>query len=691
MALAWPLEILRSITQGGMPGGAPGAVPADPAAPIQGGGGTAALPGGGGMASLGGQNAVAAMIAAQRGQAPVPGLPVIAPRAAAPRSAPASMEQVAATAPATDQAPDHSTRDRWLALLAGGPRGLFGEIQQQDMTKRYAAAIQAQQQMLQTRADQLGLTGRERVLFLQDPTSWAAATKTRFEAATVGPGSRRGILGDETSMDVPAENKVVGKTLVTPDGKVLYAEPEPAKLQGFPVTDKVYQVGGGGGAPAAGEAQHGGFDAIYGGFTKPHEGGYTAEDGNGAPANYGINQKANPDVGDVSKLTPERAKALYHDRYWLPSGADSLAPPLQAIHFDTAVNMGVGTANDMLRQAGGDPQKYLELRDQRFRAIAKADPSKRASLPTWLQRNQDLAQFAGRMAAQPSSDGGVKVIQEGTDPNAPPGGALYGSDSGPQGEDFLKTLPSGYAQQVKATASGDLAMPSSFVMKTPYGQKLMADIMQFDPTATAVNLPARVATRKDFTSGKSAANITAMNTLIGHLDTLDRSIADLGNTSIGLVNKPWNWVAEQVDPNFQKSLARFSSAKTAVANELVRVWRGTGGARADVEDYLKQIDDAKSPAALHETVRTLADLLSSRLESVGQQYSQGMGRVADPFSLLSPDKAAVLKRMGGDPIEEVGGAAKRPAPAAPSAPAPRGGSQQIRTRSGAVVTVTPVG
>ena len=134
-----------------------------------------------------------------------------------------------------------------------------------------------------------------------------------------------------------------------------------------------------------------GFDAFYSGYLRDIEGGYAANDGNGHPVNFGINQGANPDI-DVSKLTPEQAKAVLKERYWDKSGANQLPPALAAVHGDTAINMGVDTAKDLLAKSGGDVGKYLDLREQRYRALAsngKAD-----NLDTWLSRNATLRNYA---------------------------------------------------------------------------------------------------------------------------------------------------------------------------------------------------------------------------------------------------------------------------------------------------------
>jgi hypothetical protein len=131
------------------------------------------------------------------------------------------------------------------------------------------------------------------------------------------------------------------------------------------------------------------FDRFYSSFVANHEGGYTENDGNGAPANFGINQGANPDV-DVLALTQAKAESILYERYWLASGADQLPAGLAAVHGDTAINLGVRTANELLAQSGGDPNTYLDLRDQRYYAIASANPDKTNYLSVWLRRDEDL-------------------------------------------------------------------------------------------------------------------------------------------------------------------------------------------------------------------------------------------------------------------------------------------------------------
>lgn len=129
------------------------------------------------------------------------------------------------------------------------------------------------------------------------------------------------------------------------------------------------------------------------------EGGYNASD----PSNMGITQNAydqwraarGQSSRSVRDLTEPEAIDIYYSGYWLASGADRLSMPLALIHFDTAVNMGPGTARTLLAQAGNDTGRYLALRADLYQAIAVAQPHKAQWLPVWLKRVSTLARLTG--------------------------------------------------------------------------------------------------------------------------------------------------------------------------------------------------------------------------------------------------------------------------------------------------------
>lgn len=75
----------------------------------------------------------------------------------------------------------------------------------------------------------------------------------------------------------------------------------------------------------------------------------------GGETKFGIAVNANPDL-NIKTLSWEAAKRVYFKKYWLASDCDNItliAPRLAAMHFDGAVNHGVGRASKFLQKALG--------------------------------------------------------------------------------------------------------------------------------------------------------------------------------------------------------------------------------------------------------------------------------------------------------------------------------------------------
>lgn len=142
-----------------------------------------------------------------------------------------------------------------------------------------------------------------------------------------------------------------------------------------------------------------GFDTAVSDIIK-FEGGFTPKDGaSGAPANFGINQRANPDV-DVKNLTKAQAVELYRTRYWDAIGGDNLPPATALVAFDMAVNQGVGSARAMLEQTGGDPMQMIAERRKFYEGLAK-NPKQTENLTGWLNRMDALEGKVRSMSNSP--------------------------------------------------------------------------------------------------------------------------------------------------------------------------------------------------------------------------------------------------------------------------------------------------
>lgn len=129
-------------------------------------------------------------------------------------------------------------------------------------------------------------------------------------------------------------------------------------------------------------------------FTGPHEGGFSPSDANGAPVNFGVNQSSyRPLPGfpaNVKDLTREQAQQYYNERYFQPSGAAGMAPQLGIPHADTYY-INPQRASEFMAQSGGDPNKYMDLREAwQARLLAKNPKKYERFRQAWATRNADL-------------------------------------------------------------------------------------------------------------------------------------------------------------------------------------------------------------------------------------------------------------------------------------------------------------
>ncbi|WP_039761144.1 glycosyl hydrolase 108 family protein [Bartonella queenslandensis] len=134
--------------------------------------------------------------------------------------------------------------------------------------------------------------------------------------------------------------------------------------------------------------------------TLDFEGRSYVQNDSGSPSFWGLNAKAHPEIPDVSKLTEEEIKKIYYKEYWLPLNADNLPEEIRYIAFDTAVNMGVKKTLKLLKESEGDPNKFLDLRQNHYESLVKQNPEKYGKYQKgWAKRVgvlREMLRFAGQ-------------------------------------------------------------------------------------------------------------------------------------------------------------------------------------------------------------------------------------------------------------------------------------------------------
>jgi hypothetical protein len=97
-----------------------------------------------------------------------------------------------------------------------------------------------------------------------------------------------------------------------------------------------------------------------------------------------------PSKDDLRNITDAEVRQIYHDWYWLASGANKLPFPLCLAHFNIAVNAGPERAKQFLAQSDGDFLKFMAAAMDWY---TKIDGWKHFGA-AWTRRNADVLREA---------------------------------------------------------------------------------------------------------------------------------------------------------------------------------------------------------------------------------------------------------------------------------------------------------
>ena len=193
---------------------------------------------------------------------------------------------------------------------------------------------------------------------------------------------------------------------------------------------------------------------------------------------------------------------------------------------------------------------------------------------------------------------------------------------------------------VDAILQGRMAPPTSFAASKPYWQGILSQAATKEPGFDLTQWGARYGTAKDFASGQARKNITSLDTVTGHLETLMDKANALDNYRFPSVNEAKNYIGVQAG---KPQVTEFNLARNAVADELAKVFRSSGMSESEIRRWQVELSAAGSPDQLRGGIRTAIDLLDSRRDALKQQYRSTMGR--DPPDFLSEKGQKALDRV----------------------------------------------
>lgn len=249
-----------------------------------------------------------------------------------------------------------------------------------------------------------------------------------------------------------------------------------------------------------------------------------------------------------------------------------------------------------------------------------------------------------------------KGASDGTDPASVAGGGSPDAKATKAGfnDSALNGVPEDVQAIVKGMVEGRIQHPGSFALTKPYWQAMMQVATKYDPNFDATSWNARVAVRKDFTSGKSAQAITAMNTALGHAGSLMDDFKKLDNGDV----PAWNWLVNIYGKEVQGKDA-MTVAKMGVdslASEARKVFAASGvGNLTELQEWQKNFPLNGSAEQQAGALRKFADLLNSRLLALSERYNNGMQSTREPLAFLDPKPREVfIKISGAEPGAAVG-------------------------------------
>ena len=135
----------------------------------------------------------------------------------------------------------------------------------------------------------------------------------------------------------------------------------------------------------------------------------------GGVTKYGIDKRSHPEL-DIENLTANQAAEVYRKEYWERNHCDQLDCPLNKVHFDNCVNLGVGQAVKLLQRVCGAhddgvwgpntkaavtaackvrsaetvAKQVIEKKRQFYKDLAEAKPHLAKFKNGWLNRTNDL-------------------------------------------------------------------------------------------------------------------------------------------------------------------------------------------------------------------------------------------------------------------------------------------------------------
>jgi hypothetical protein len=175
------------------------------------------------------------------------------------------------------------------------------------------------------------------------------------------------------------------------------------------------------------------------------------------------------------------------------------------------------------------------------------------------------------------------------------------------------------ATELYGNPNGGAAPTEGAAPATPFNASDMASNI----VSNKIDNVTKTKTNVAFSTGPQSRQVTAFNTAIDHLDTIDKLSDALNNNDIRAFNTIGNLVAKQTG---QPAPTNFDAAKQIVTAEVIKAIVASGGGVRERQEAEANFSSASSPAQLKGVINSYKQLLGGQLNSLSLQYENGTGR-----------------------------------------------------------------
>jgi hypothetical protein len=226
-----------------------------------------------------------------------------------------------------------------------------------------------------------------------------------------------------------------------------------------------------------------------------------------------------------------------------------------------------------------------------------------------------------------------------------------GATSPTANPEVLEGLSKPDAELVKAIAEGRRKF-LPLQRNNAYNRRIMERVHEYDPQADETDFSRRQRTANFFavgTQGGGGQNIAAMNTWAQHMDEYLRLTQELGLGRFTTANEAYNFLTAHgfTSKEAQKKLGALSVAQKAVADEGAKVFAGSNSALADRKAWEDRFGLETPANVALAKAKEVQKLVEGRLNSVANQYNEGMKTRHEPSRFIAPKTREIMDRING--------------------------------------------